>query len=138
MKKLLLVLAIITLFFGFAVADDTTKTLTFEWTQTDTVNLKEWKLLWSDTSGGEFVEVATIPYDSEVLGPVYTGSETINVTGKQGTYVLKYFILRACGDIPMKEGTEYICSENSNEVSYNFWIPAGVFSVPINFTIKVE
>jgi hypothetical protein len=137
MKKLTMIMVICFLAIAsFAWATETSKILTFEWAQEDTTNLKEWKLLWGDSSGGDFTEIATIAYDSGVAGPIYSSPETVNVVGDQGTHVLKYFVLRACGDVPQEEGgTEYLCSENSNEVSENFWIPAGRFSVPINFKI---
>lgn len=141
MKKLLFIfgLVLVFVFVSIAWADSTVKTLTFEWTQEDTTNLKEWKLFWSDTSGGEYTEAATIIYDPEIPGPVYTSPEILTVSGEQGTHVLKYFVLRACGDVPTESGgTEYKCSGDSNEVSHKFWIPAGMFSVPINFSIKVE
>jgi len=135
MKKLFgLVLVLMLVFSVNVLAAETTETLTFEWTQEDTTNLKEWKLFWSDVAGGSYTEIAVITYNPENEGPVHTGVEEILVTGDQATYVKKYFVLRACGDIPQPDGTAtYLCSEDSNEVSHDFWIPAGVFSVPVQF-----
>jgi hypothetical protein len=138
MKKFTIGLVMLVLALGvsFAYAADVTKTLTFQWTQEDTTNLKEWKLFWSDTSGGPYTEIAIFPYDPNVTGPVYSSSESATVTGEQGTTVTKFFVLIACGDIPQAGGTtNYLCSADSNEVSHGFWIPAGQFSVPVNFNI---
>ena len=114
------------------------ETLTFQWNQPDATNLKEWRLYWSDSVGGPYdiQEIAVIPY-SGGEGP-FTTSATPEVPGQQSTFVKKYFVLVACGDLPQSDGTtKYECSENSNEVSHDFWIPAGKFSVPIQFEIVV-
>lgn len=126
-------------FAGIGLADDVTKTLTFEWTMEDTTNLKEWQLLWSDTAGGPYdIDPASvIAYDSALPGPTYASPEAIDVFGNQATHVIKYFVLVACGDIPQPDGTtKFICSDYSNEVNHDFWIPAGQFSVPVQFIIK--
>lgn len=142
MKKIFSTLFVLFfLFIGVSFAADKTETLTFEWDQTDTTNLKEWRLYWSDTTGGPYdqQEVAVIPYDSAAPGPTYSSPATATVTGDPGTQVTKFFVLVACGDIPQQDGTtQYLCSDNSNEASYAFWIPAGQFSVPINFLIKAN
>jgi len=141
MKKLFA--AIIVVFFiltGMCWAADTTETLTFQWEQTDTTNLKEWRLYWSEAVGGPYNvdPVAIISYDPNDAGPTYTSSANAPVSGNPGTIVKKYFVLVACGDLPQSDGTtKYECSGNSNEVSHDFWIPAGKFSVPVQFTIVV-
>ena len=139
MKKIILAMIFLLAMLSIAISAETTKTLTFEWNQEDVTNLKEWKLFWSNTPGGEYAEIAIIAYDPGVAGPVYSSPETIKVTGEQGTHVTKCFILRACGDVPQQGGgTKYLCSPDSNEVSYTFWIPAGQFSVPLDFKINAE
>jgi hypothetical protein len=128
------------LFSGHAFAADVTETVTFEWDQTDTTNLKEWRLYWADVAGGPYdtQEVALIPFDGSA-GPTYSSPADATVTGPQGTHVTKFFVLVACGDIPQEDGTTaYKCSENSNEVSHAFWIPAGQFSVPVQFKIVAQ
>jgi hypothetical protein len=138
MKRFILTIVCLLAIVGFT-SQVYAETLTFEWTQSDTTNLKEWKLFWGDASGGPYTEAAVIPYDPHVAGPIYSSPATLSVTGEQGTNVTKYFVLVACGDIPQADGsTEYLCSKDSNEVSNKFWIPAGVFSVPVNFQIKAE
>lgn len=132
--KLFFTLLITVLMSTYAFAE----TLTFEWNQTDKTNLKEWRLYWSGNSGGPYdqQEVAIIQYDGSGSGPFTNDVTPPDVTGPQGTNVTKYFVLIACGDIPTQFGTtEYKCSENSNEVSHDFWIPAGMFSVPVQFRI---
>lgn len=115
---------------------DTAKTLTAQWEMADTTNLKEWKLFWGDTSGGPYTEILTIPYDPNAPGPIYTSPATVQVTGNQGTIVKKYFVIISCGNIPQQDGTsKYECSGNSNEATADFWIPAGQFSIPLNFEI---
>ena len=130
------------LFFVFpSMAEDLTETLTFEWDQEDTTNLKDWRLYWSDNAGGPYdeKEVAIIAYNPSDPGPTYSSPAAASVSGPQGSTVTKYFVLVACGDIPQPDQTtKYECSENSNEVSYNFWIPAGQFSIPIKFKIVVQ
>lgn len=143
MKKWILFVLILVAFClpAFTIhAADTSQKLTFEWQQADKTNLKEWKLYWSDTSGGPYdtEPVAVIPYDPAEPGPTYTSATTPTVQGNQASHVIKYFVMLACGDIPQADGsTKYECSANSNEESWDFWIPAGMFSIPIEFTIKV-
>lgn len=125
-------------FFSVAQADEITKTLTFQWEQHDKTNLKEWRLYWSESAGGPYdsTPIAVIPYDPASPGPTYQSPADAKITGTQATHIVKYFVLVACGDIPQADGsTKYGCSDNSNEVSYDFWIPAGKFSVPIKFLI---
>ena len=132
MKKrfCLLVIALLMLT-GTAFAE----TLTFQWEQSNLTNLKEWKILWSDTQGGPYEQLTTIPYDGGV-GPIFTSPADAQVTGDQGTHVIKYFVAIACGNIPQINGTiAYKCSIESNEVNHDFWIPSGMFSVPVYFEI---
>ena len=142
MKKLLVVMTAILLltFVPFANATDVTQTLIFQWEQSDTIDLKDWRLYWSDTADGPYdeVPVAVIPYDPNATGPTYSSPTSATVAGNPGTTVTKYFVLVACGDKPQSDGTtNYLCSANSNEVSHGFWIPAGQFSAPVQFTITV-
>lgn len=141
MKKLCLIMILL---FGLAVfsasAADLTETVTFEWDQEDTTNLKEWRLYWGDAPGGPYAEqeVALIPYPGSG-GPSYSSPAEATVSGEQGSTVTKHFVLVACGDIPQEGGgTAYSCSENSNEVSHGFFIPAGRFSVPVNFKVIAQ
>ena len=130
-KRFLITLAILSLFASLAVAE----TLTFEWSQPDLTNVKEWKILWGDVQYGPYVEAATAVYDG-TPSPTYSTPADLEVTGDQGTHVIKYFVARACGDVPQENGVPvYLCSEDSEEINYDFWIPAGVFSVPLNFII---
>ena len=136
MRKLLIALLSIAFIASLAMAGSVTKTVTFGWTQEDTTNLKEWDLLWSDSSGGPYTSLVKIPYNTgDPAGDFQSPTEAI-VTGDQATNVVKYFIMKACGDIPQADGTTvYKCSDPSNEVSASFWIPAGEFSVPVNFRV---
>lgn len=139
MKKFLTTIFVLSvlLFAGAVYAADVTETVTFAWEQADTSNLKEWRLYWSDVAGGPYdtQEVTIIAYDGSA-GPTYEGPADATVSGPPGTTVTKYFVLVACGDIPKEDGTtEYLCSENSNEVAHGFWIPPGQFSVPVQFRI---
>lgn len=142
MKKMILFVLLLIAFClpAFTIqAADTSQKLTFEWKMTDTTNLKEWKLFWADAAGGPYdlTPVAVIPYDPSEPGPKYSSSATPTVQGNQASHIIKYFVMIACGDISQSDGsTKYLCSGNSNEVSWDFWIPAGVFSIPLEFTIK--
>ena len=112
--------------------------ITFAWDQEGEITyLKEWRLYWADTAGG--------PYDTEPVaiflftggGPSHQEPAEATVTGAPGTTVTKHFVLVACGDIPQQGGTtQYLCSDNSNEISYNFWITAIGCSAPVNFRIE--
>lgn len=136
MRKKIIAICVVLLsfvFIGLAFGE----TLTFQWGMDDTTNLKEWKLFWSDTAGGPYdpTPVAVIPYNGG-NGPFINTVTPPAVTGPQGTKVAKYFVLVSFGDIPQPDGTiSYEHSANSNEVSYEFWIPAGMFSVPVQFQI---
>lgn len=121
---------------NIGAAEEAVETVTFGWDQEDLTNLTQWELMWSDTAGGPYDQVAIISYDPGASGPGFTAPVEATVTGEQATHVVKYFVLRACGDIPQADGsTLYECSDYSNEVSYDFWIPAGRFSIPVNFLI---
>lgn len=136
--KILTILLSIMLLSSIAVIADS-YTVTAQWDQSDTTNLKEWKLFWSDTSGGPYTEIMVIPYDPAAGGPTYTSPASVDVTGPQGTMVKKYFVMIACGDIPQADSTtKYECSVDSNQAEYDFWIPAGKFSIPLNFEIKAQ
>jgi len=132
MKKVFIYLSIV---FLLLVGVASAETVTFQWNQTDLTSLKEWKLFWSGTHGGPYVELATIAYDGSSK-PLYTSPAEVPVTGNPATNVIKYFVLIACGDIPQADGSnKYMCSADSNEANHSFWIPAGMFSVPLNFDI---
>ena len=141
MKKLL-VLVLSVLLLALAVqsfAESATEVVTFGWTQEDVTNLKEWDLMWSDTAGGPYVSVTKISYDASNPAGDFTSPATATVNGEQGTNVVKYFIMKACGDIPQADNTTvYECSAPSNEISYSFWIPAGKFSVPVQFRVIAQ
>ena len=138
LKAILVFIIGFSLFIGVSIVQAESYTVTAQWEQQDTTNLKEWKLFWSETSGGPYVEIMIIPYSGSG-GPIYTSPASVSVNGNQGTTVTKYFVMIACGDIPVETGgTEYKCSDDSNEASYNFWVPAGQFSVPLNFQIVAE
>lgn len=121
-----------------AFAADITKQATISLEMQDTTNLKEWKLLMADTSGGETLSSAVLTIAYEGGSGAFSKQESIPISGSQGTHVVKYFTMVACGDVPQEEGgTQYMCSAQSNEVSVDFWIPAGQFSVPLTFDITV-
>lgn len=137
MKKIfLLILAFAFVMAPMAYADDVTETLTFAWEQDDVTNLTQWEMHWGDAAGGAYTQLLVLPYNAGDPAGTFQTPVNATVTGAQGTTVTKYFVLRACGDIPQAEGDPvYECSDWSNEVSYGFWIPAGQFSVPVQFRI---
>ena len=123
-------------FGGFVSAAETVKTVTFAWDQDDVTNLTQWEMHWSVTAGGPYIKVATILYNEGSPAGAFESPVEATVTGNPGTTETRYFVLRACGDLPQEGGgTVYECSDDSNEISYGFWIPAGKFKVPINFRI---
>jgi hypothetical protein len=137
-KAFLAFLMAIFLFANVAFGADVTETLTFEWDQANVTNLKEWVMAWGTTTGGPYTDLVTLPYNAGDPAGTFSSPVDAVVTGQQGTTETRYFVLRACGDIPQEDGTTvYECSENSNGVPYGFWIPAGKFSVPVQFRIKV-
>ena len=141
MKKLLVVLTAILLlaFVPFVIATDITQTLTFQWEDTNNPDImQDWRLYWSEIAGGPYDEtpVSIIPYEG--TGPTFSSPAEAIVSGIPATHVVKYFVLVACGNTIQADGsTKYECSANSNEIFYDFWIPAGKFSVPVQFKIVV-
>ncbi len=137
MKRLLLIalmLSLVTLCF----ATEKIETVTFGWDQNDLTNVTQWEMDWSVTAGGPYAQLTTIPYDGS-SGTAFQSPIIATVTGEPGTTETRYFVLKACGDIPIEGGgTEYQCSSYSNEVSKGFWIPVGAYEVPINFRIIPE
>ena len=114
-----------------------TETLTFEWEHTaGDVPVKTWQLEWGIAPGGPYTKLTDVPY-ADAVGGVYQAPVQAVVTGQPGTHETRYFILKACGDVPQEGGgTAYQCSDPSNEASYAFWIPSTGFSAPVQFTIK--
>lgn len=114
-----------------------TETLVFQWDYTaGEVPVTTWQMDWGVTAGGPYTKLADISYVDPGSAPYESPVEAV-VTGQPGTHETRYFILRACGDVPLEAGgTEYQCSEPSNEVAYSFWIDVTGFSAPINFRTK--
>lgn len=120
------------------MADDSTETLTFAWDQDSVENLKQWEMHWGATPGGSYSKLTDITYAGGT-GPTFESPVEAVVTGQPGTHETRYFVLRACGDLPQDDGsTAYECSDFSNEVSYGFWIPAKGFSIPMTFRITTQ
>jgi len=134
---LILTIALIP-FAGSVNAAEKVETLTFAWDHVSAeggVAVVNWQMEWGVTAGGPYTKLVDIPY-AATTGASYESPVQAVVTGQPGTHETRYFILRACGDVPIEGGgTEYQCSDPSNEVSYNFWIPAGGYSAPVQFRI---
>jgi len=138
MKKLCLIIIILLGLLVFSVnASETIEVVTFAWDDTnDPGAVKNFEMYWGVTAGGPYIKLAVIPYALE--SPVEA-----TVTGSPGTTETRYFVLTACGDIIQEDGSMlYMCSGDdegnmafSNEVSYDFWIEADGFSVPVQFRI---
>lgn len=113
------------------VVTSATQELTLGWDQvaTDFPSLGGWTLFIRATSGGSKESQITIPYTGGT-GP-FTSTQTFTVTGEAGSVVRKYFVL----DAVSKNG---IHSDVSNEVFYDFQIPFGNVTVPLNLTVKVK
>jgi len=132
MKRVWLVLVALSLLF---VSSAMAETVTFQWTQPDLTYVKHWQIHWSDTENGTYESIAVVAYNG-TPSATYSSEETIVLTGPPATSITKWFLARACGDVPVEGGsTEYKCSGDSNKISKAFWIPAGQFSVPLNFEI---
>lgn len=144
-KFLVIVLSVIIIGIGIgciaiAHAKDLTEKKTFVWsagsnweTQTPT----QFELYWGVVAGGPYTLLATVSYEQATAPPEFSSAVEAVVTGNPGTEETRYFVLAACGDVPQQDGTTiYECSDNSNEVSYTFWIPADQFSIPGNFRIE--
>jgi hypothetical protein len=140
MKKLITI-AILAgfLFVPFALtAADKMETITFAWDDTNEAGkVKNFEMYWSETAGGPYTKMATIPYAT----PPHEAPIEATVSGSPGTTETRYFVLTSCGDVLQQDGsTEYMCAGDgagnvaySNEVSHNFWIQPTGFSVPIQF-----
>jgi hypothetical protein len=135
MKKIYLIMMIL---FGLAVfcasAAEVSETVTFAWDHDNPAAVKNFEMHWGVTAGGPYAELAVIPKSG--AGPGYESPVGAVVTGSPGTTETRFFVLRACGDIPQEGGgTVYECSTWSNEVSHAFWIPAEGYTAPIQFRI---
>ena len=138
MKQLFLILSLLLCIVSFSHADVVVETLTFGWDQNDLTNVDDWEMHWGVTPGGPYAIAGTILYD----GNGNTGQQApleATVTGNPETTEIRYFVLKACGDVTQEGGSiERMCSEWSNEVSHDFWIPFGGFEVPVQFRIIVQ
>jgi hypothetical protein len=114
-----------------ALEEAAVKELVFGYEQavTDLLSIKEWTLFIRATSGGNKENQIVIPYTGG-NGP-FTTTQTFTITGEAGSVVRKYFVL----DAVSKNGTH---SDVSNEIFYDFQIPFGNVTVPLNLTVKVK
>jgi hypothetical protein len=108
-----------------------TKELVFGYDQPaeDLPSLGGWTLFVRATSGGSKESQVSIPYTGGA-GP-FTAAQTFTITGEAGSVVRKFFVL----DAVSKNGMH---SDPSNEVFYDFQIPFGNVSTPLNLTVKVK
>ena len=108
---------------------------TFAWDEpSDLAQIKNWEMYWGSTKGGPYAKLMEVPKDGNFEEPV-----TVDISGPPATNQTRYFVLKACGDVPQEDGsTVYECSDNSNEASFTVWIPANKFQVPVNFRILPE
>jgi hypothetical protein len=114
-----------------ANASETVETLTFAWEHDNPTLVTAFELHLGVTAGGPYALATEIPNELPYESPT-----EVVVTGDPGTTETRYFVLRACGDVPLEGGgTEYQCSDWSNEVSYGFWLAPDQFKVPVNFRI---
>jgi hypothetical protein len=137
MKKVFLVF-LMAVFAAMAQADEqVSETVTFAWDAHPQIDrITHFVMSWSDQAGGPYAELVQISKDNAVDNqePV----EAI-VSGPEETTVTRYFVLLACGDVTQDDGSIINeCSEPSNEVSHDFYIPFGGFQVPVNFRIIAE
>jgi hypothetical protein len=136
MKKLVFI-AIIFIFTFAHQAYALDKTVTFAWDPHDQIDIiKNFELHWANQQGGPYGQLAVIAKADAI-----DNEEPIQatVTGNPATTVIRYFVLKACGDLPQEDGsTLYECSGPSNEISVDFWIPAEAYKVPVNFRIVPE
>jgi len=128
-KNLLIVLLIVLLPVLVSAAEITK---TFAWDEpSDLAQIKNWEMHWGSTKGGPYAKLVDVPKDGNFEEPV-----TVDISGPPGTNQTRYFVMKACGDLPQADGgTKYECSDNSNEVSFTVWIPAAAFQLPVNFRI---
>jgi hypothetical protein len=147
MKKLFIaVMALLFMTAGLVgiVAADVNKELTFLWNQdaADLAELKEWRLYWSDTTGGPYTQVLNtagvpivIPYDP-ATGPDYTTQDVIPVPGAPGTTVRKYFVMTAVdkSDIESAFSAEAIDTGTGNQ-----WVEIKIpMGRPFSLTVTVK
>jgi hypothetical protein len=137
MKKVFLVFLMLT-FAAMAQADEqVSETVTFAWDAHPQIDrITHFVMSWADQQGGPYAELVQISKENAIdwQEPV----EAV-VSGPPETTVTRYFVLAACGDVT-KEDNSIVneCSDPSNEVAYDFYIPFGGFEVPVNFRIIAE
>lgn len=140
MKKIILIIVLIFTLAVFSVnATDTIKTLTFAWEhEAGDVPVINWQMEWGVTAGGPYAKLGDIAYADAINGTYESPIQAV-VTGQPGTHETRYFILRACGNVPQEdESIKYECSDPSNEVSHAFWITVTGFSAPVQFRIQEQ
>ena len=134
MKKIFTALLILSFLFICGQAAAVDKTVTFAWDpHPDMATIINFEFHWSDVAGGPYAQLVVVPKADAVDS---TEPIQATVTGPPGTLVTRYFILLACGDVLQEDGTTlYQCSDSSNEVPDDFWIPAAGFQQVVNFRI---
>ena len=112
-------------------------TKTFAWDEpTDLDIISSWQLYWSETAGGPYTKISDIP---KVEGmTVFQAPATVDVIGPSGSIQERFFVLIACGTVQEAGAPVLKCSANSEEISYEFIIPATKFKVPVMFRILAE
>jgi hypothetical protein len=128
MKKLFLTMFILFCSLGICFAGPITKTC--KWQQEGIkADFGGWKLYYSETSGGPYTSLTTIPFVAAQTE--YTQSVSLNMPSYEGTVKTLYFVLTAFNKITNLE-TAY-----SNEASAvcDF---TNTFAAPINFTITIN
>ena len=141
MKKFRMIFVLVFLglaiFGGYVISDAAEKVVTFAWDEpADLEIIERWELYWSETAGGPYTKISDIPKVNGMT--VFQAPATVDVIGPAGSVQKRYFVMIACGTVQEAGAPAFKYSDNSNEISYDFIIPAMEFNVPVNFRIITE
>jgi len=141
MKKFRMIFVLVFLglaiFGGYVISDAAEKVVTFAWDEpADLEIIERWELYWSETAGGPYTKVTDIAKTENQT--VFEAPATVDITGPPGSRQTRYFVLLACGTVQEGGAPVFKCSEDSNEISEDFDIPATIFEIPVNFRILPE
>lgn len=135
-------LVMVFLFAWFAEAGETIETKTFGWNAGSnwaTSPPTKFKMFWNDSESGEYALMETFEASGTGGPDSFSSPLEVTVSGPPSTWVTKYFVLKACGDVQQEDGsTQEICSDPSNVLEQKFWIKFDGYSIPVRFRVIAE
>lgn len=111
---------------------DKIESVSFSWEQpTDLASLQGWNIYSGDAPAGPWTKFLNVPYTGGI-GPTFTGTGNLTVTGVAGATVKKWFSATSVNK-DGKESTYATGQPTATEVTKNFLIPYASPIPPANF-----